>query len=238
MFERPKDIAAKYGVSQSTLRRWLRDGKIRGVKTAGGQNRFEFNEQGAPPEEKARRRVAYCRVSSAKQKDDLERQKRAFARSHPEHEVIWDIGSGLNYKRPKFLGLVDAICTGRIEEVVVAHRDRLCRFSFELIEWLCTKNGASLVVLDQEIRSAERELSEDLMAIVHVFSCRHHGMRRYERKNGTGGEAQAVTDTSANQRLAEMDEGGEADLQQSTAPGENQETQAQPLPEEVGGDIQ
>jgi hypothetical protein len=87
------------------------------------------------------------------------------------------------------LRLVDEILRGGVEEIVVSHKDRLCRFAFELFQWVCDQNNTSLVVQDQDIRSAEQELSEDLMAIVHVFSCRHHGMRRYgqvKRKRSPG----------------------------------------------------
>ena len=114
--------------------------------------------------------------------------------AYPTHEVITDIGSGLNFKRKGLLRMVDDVMRGTVKEIVVSHRDRLCRFAFELIEHLCRRNGTRLVVKDQEIHSAEQELSEDLMAIVHVFSCRHHGMRRYQKK-GTSQEAQSSSQT-------------------------------------------
>jgi len=182
---RPVDAAKQFGVSSGTLRRWEREGRITSIRTHGNHRRYDDQElteaaTSEPPAE--RKRYFYCRVSSSKQKDDLERQKQSSKETHPDHEVIADIGSGLNFKRKGLLRLVDEVLRGSVEEIVVSHRDRLCRFAFELIEHLCRRGDTRLVVKDQEIHSAESELSEDLMSIVHVFSCRHHGMRRYSQK--------------------------------------------------------
>jgi predicted site-specific integrase-resolvase len=96
--------------------------------------------------------------------------------------------------------MVDQVLRGDVEEIVISHRDRLCRFAFDFIEWICTRSNTKLVVKDREICSAEQELSEDLMAIVHVFSCRHHGMRRYKsktkgRSEGSEGSNEMSKDT-------------------------------------------
>lgn len=178
---RPRDAAKQFGVSRSTLKRWEREGRICTHRTHGNHRRYDGNNilDSNPSQRKL---YAYCRVSSQKQKDDLERQKTAMQEAHPTHEIVTDIGSGLNFKRKGLLRMVDDILRGDVEEVVVSHRDRLCRFAFDFFEWLCQRNNTRLVVKNQEIRSAELELSEDLMAIVHVFSCRHHGMRRYATK--------------------------------------------------------
>ena len=181
---RPIDAAKQLGVSTATLRRWEREGKIHASRTYGNQRRYDEEQftSASSPNEPIRKRYAYCRVSSSKQKDDLKRQQQSFKETHPTHEIITDIGSGLNFKRKGLLRLVDETLRGGVEEIVVSHRDRMCRFAFEFIEWLCNRSDTRLVVKDQEIRSAELELSEDLMAIVHVFSCRHHEMRRYNKK--------------------------------------------------------
>ena len=220
---RPGDVAKKLGVSCNTLRRWEREGKISTVRTHGNHRRFDENafflsaSIATSTEPGERKRYAYCRVSSSKQKDDLERQIKSFQETHPEHEIISDIGSGLNFKRKGMLRMVDEIMRGHVQEVVVSHRDRLCRFAFELIEWICHKNGATLVVKDQEIRSAEQELSEDLMAIVHVFSCRHHGMRRYTNKSHRKvSEDPPFSDNQTGPDTSPMDEGCQGHVQPGT----------------------
>src|SRR5690606_21019018 len=108
----------------------------------------------------------YCRVSSHKQKDDLDRQKEFMRKQYPNHEIVFDIGSGINFKRKQFLWLLEQASIGNVKEVVVAHRDRLCRFGFELIEWFFTKHNVKLMVLDDSKSSPQQELVTDLLSII------------------------------------------------------------------------
>mgnify|MGYP006274644003 CR=1 FL=1 len=219
-------MAKEFGISKVTLRRWVRDGKIKSVKTAGGHNRYAVSQEAGIEQPAARRRIAYCRVSSPKQRGDLERQEEMLRSTYPQHEIIKDIGSGLNYKRRGFLQLVDAIMCGSIEEIVVAHRDRLTRFGFPLIEHLCNKTGARLVVLDHEVRSTERELSDDLMAIVHSFSCRAHGMRWYARRGDSRRENTPAAGGATSEEAQVVDKLRPSDLQPRTALGEDPQVEA------------
>jgi len=126
--------------------------------------------------------AVYCRVSSDKQKDDLQRQVEAMEARFPGYQVFTDVASGLNYKRKGLSRLLERAQSGAIEEVVVAHRDRLARFGVELIEWILRRANARLIFLDQTTKqNSNEELAEDLLAVVHVFSCRLNGKRRYKR---------------------------------------------------------
>jgi putative resolvase len=131
----------------------------------------------------------YCRVSSAKQKDDLQRQIDQVRETYASHTLFTDICSGLKYKRKGLSRLLERVQAGEFNEVVVAHKDRLARFGTELIEWVLNQAGTSLVILDRDQLSYAEKLTQDLMAIVHVFSCRFKGKRRYKSKhkaeNGT-----------------------------------------------------
>jgi hypothetical protein len=98
----------------------------------------------------------------------------------PRHRVITDVGSGINFKKKGLRTLLDEAQRGRLRQVVVAHRDRLCRFAFDLVEWIITQWGATLLVQNGK-QDLQHEFSEDLMAILHVFSCRFNGLRRYKR---------------------------------------------------------
>jgi hypothetical protein len=111
--------------------------------------------------------VVYCRVSSAKQSDDLQRQVEHMRAQFPGHRVITDVGSGINFKRKGLPTLLGEAQRGRVRQVVVAHRDRLCRFAFDLVEWILTQGGATLLVQHGK-QDLQHEFSEDLMAIVHV----------------------------------------------------------------------
>jgi len=128
----------------------------------------------------------YCRVSSWKQKEDLQRQIDTLQDQFPNHTVFHDICSGLKYKRHGLTRLLEQVQGGLVNEVVVAHKDRLARFGTELIEWILKRAGARLVVLDQATLSPAEEVTQDLMAIVHVFSCRLNGKRRYTGPQSSG----------------------------------------------------
>lgn len=168
-----------YGVSISTLRRWVDGDKLQSRRTPTGQRQVYIDPFfGAPP----RKAIVYVRVSSHKQKDDLERQKNFLSSKYPNHEVVSDIGSGINFKRPGFVSLLESIQEGAIGEIVVASKDRLCRFGFEIIEWLCQYHNTKLVVLEHRDFSPEEELSAELLDIVQVFCCRRNGHRRYSNK--------------------------------------------------------
>ena len=201
-------LQKEYGISTSSARRWRNNGTIKTIQTAGGHFRYlledvvnvRSNTKYAKGESQ-RRRIAYCRVSSSKQKDDLKRQEESFKESHPNHEIIKDIGSGINFKRRGLLRMVDSILSGDVEEVIVAHKDRLCRFAFDFLEWICKRGDTNLVVEEQVLRSTEQELTEDLVAIIHVFSCKLHGSRRYKKEKTNAiqeSENQTNTETSKN----------------------------------------
>lgn len=87
----------------------------------------------------------------------------------------------MNFKRKKFLTLMDGVVAGEIKTVVVAHKDRLSRFGFDLLAHLCEQAGCALVVMNSESLSPEREMVEDLMTIVHCFSSRLYGLRNYRK---------------------------------------------------------
>jgi putative resolvase len=216
-----RKAATALGVSANTIRGWAKRSLIACEFTPGGHRRFNINsvhkaktpanhasnlakivlqlETGSTCEQKAKQGAIYCRVSSGKQKNDLERQIQAMQARFPHHKVYKDIASGLNYKRKGLARLLEHVQEGLVEEIVVAHRDRLARFGVELVEWIITRAGASLVFLDQEDKSkrgSSEELANDLLAVVHVFSCRLNGKRRYKSTKQGG----AVTAVSCLQR--------------------------------------
>lgn len=174
----PKEAAEHYGVSITTLRRWDKEGKLDSTRTKGNQRRFCIDSDS--PQNKPI--VAYARVSTHSQRDDLDRQIEFLRTKYPRAEMVSEIGSGLNFKRPKFIKILERICTGDISTLVVAYADRAVRFGFPLIEWLCQQNGVKLVVLNQRNLSPEAELVEDILSILHCFSARLYGLRKYQKQ--------------------------------------------------------
>jgi len=122
----------------------------------------------------------YCRVSRATQKEDLNRQISYLQGIYPQGQVFQDIGGGLNFKRKSLLALLGQVMSGTISPIVVFHLDRLARFGCDLIRGVCEQNDCKLVVLGRTELSPEREIIEDILAIIHVFSCRLYGLRKYK----------------------------------------------------------
>ncbi len=175
----PREAAQHYGVSVQTLRLWDEAGKLDSIRTKGNQRRFCIEESEDP---RSKPIVAYARVSTHSQRDDLERQAEFLRQHYPAAELVTEIGSGLNFKRRKLLNILERVCQGDIETLVVAYSDRLARFGFPLIEWLCEQNKVKLVVLNQRDLSPQQELVEDILAILHCFSARLYGLRKYEKQ--------------------------------------------------------
>jgi excisionase family DNA binding protein len=179
-----------FQVSISTLRRWDNEGKIDTYRTAGKQRRYSTQlltkTNNTTTNDVQKQKICYCRVSSTHQKNDLQRQKEYLKSKYPDYRIIQDIGSGINWKRSGLKTILELAMQKKLETVVVAHRDRLCRFAFELIQWILEKNEVKLVVLNESICSTEQELAEDLLSIIHVFSCKQMGKRRYKKEDNNG----------------------------------------------------
>ena len=175
-----------FNVSDWTLRHWADTGKIKSLRTPGGQRRYDISSfdksKRTPRTEDNRKIICYARVSSRGQKDDLQRQIRFLEQHCPDGIIITDIASGINWKRKGLASILELAVQGDIREVVVAARDRLCRFAFDLLERMLALHDVGITVLDSERCSPEQELSEDLLSIVQIFCCRRNGKRRYTRK--------------------------------------------------------
>jgi len=183
-------MAKRVGVSISTLRRWDDSGQLVAKRHASGHRFYDESDVRSVlhiQRNELRKNIVYCRVSSANQKDDLASQVTAMeqfclSRSASIDEWIEEIGGGMNFKRKKFLQLFNQISNGEVRTLYIAHKDRLVRFGFDLIEHTAKMNGCEIVVVNQQSLSPQQEMIEDLLAIVHTFSCRLYGLRSYKKK--------------------------------------------------------
>jgi predicted site-specific integrase-resolvase len=183
------EFAERVNVSMSTLRRWDASGEFPAKKRPSGHRYYDESDVrkllNLTPEE-MRKVIVYCRVSSHSQKDDLASQiesMEAYCLSAgiAVDEWVKEIGGGMNFKRKKFLALMDAIVAGEVKRLIIAHKDRLVRFGFDFIQHLADRHGCEIEVVNQESLSPQEEMTEDLLAIVHTFSCRLYGMRKYRK---------------------------------------------------------
>ena len=177
------------GVSNTTLRRWEESGKLVPERTAGNQRRYrlsQINPSLVRETEVDRRTVAYARVSSHDQKDDLERQKQVLelycASQGWTFDLIADLGSGMNYHKKGLKQLLERIIDGKVFRLVITHKDRLLRFGAELVFAICEAKNVEVVILNRgEDASFEEDLAKDVLEIITVFSARLYGSR--SRKN-------------------------------------------------------
>lgn len=131
--------------------------------------------------------VVYSRVSSVAQKPDLTNQITAlenFCAANGYAVTVWlsEIGSGLNYNRKKFNKLFLDIEMGKVSILIIAHTDRLVRFGFEWFESFAERHGCKIIIMNQESLSPTEEVTQDLLAIIHCFSSRLYGLRKYKEK--------------------------------------------------------
>jgi excisionase family DNA binding protein len=183
------EAAELLGVSTITLRRWEKSGKLVPERTAGNQRRYhisQINPALAREAEIDRKTVAYARVSSHDQKEDLERQKQVLelycATQGWTFEIISDLGSGMNYHKKGLKRLLEKILEGEVSRLVITHKDRLLRFGAELVFSICEAKQVEVVILNRgEDTSFEEDLAKDVLEIITVFSARLYGSR--SRKN-------------------------------------------------------
>jgi predicted site-specific integrase-resolvase len=143
------------GLHPHTLRKYADEGKIESIKNEAGQRLY--NVESYQRHATRATTVCYCRVSSSKQRDDLLRQIAFMQELYPDAEIIQDIGSGLNFKRKGLQSLLVRFMRGDKLTVVVACRDRLCRFGLELFEFMAEQNGGKILVLDKSVHCPETE---------------------------------------------------------------------------------
>jgi len=180
------EAAKLKGVSPSTLRRWEAEGKLIPERTANGHRRYDLSQLLGIKAELSYT-LGYCRVSSQDQKDDLKRQIEVvelFCAAHGwQHEIIEDLGSGLNYSKRGLKRLIRLIVDGKVERLVLTHKDRLLRFGSELIFSLCEHFGAEVVIINRtEDSTFEEDLASDVLEIITVFSARLYGSRSHKNK--------------------------------------------------------
>lgn len=185
-------MAKSLGVTEQTLRNWDKSGRLKPAYIAESGYRYYTDEQLAKAkglfytDTQEKKVIGYCRVFTKKQSENLERQiscvsQYCISRGY-QYEIISDIGSGINYSKTGLLQLLNLILSNRVSKVVVMYKDRLARFGFELIDYICKYHNVVIEIIDSTERTEQEELIEDLVQIITVFSARLNGKRAGKAK--------------------------------------------------------
>ena len=186
----PKETSEKLGVHFQTLRNWEKEGKIDCIRSLGGKRFYDlsgflkkYNNDDIIINEEIplRKKICYCRVSLNSQKIELDNQIKYMKKKYPDYELLYDIGSGINFNRTNFNKILDYAINNQLESLAISYKDRLCRISYELIENILKKySNCTIIIENEEEKSPEEELIEDMLQIVTVFSSRLYGIRSYK----------------------------------------------------------
>ena len=187
---KPQEFAELIGVTVKTLQRWDTSGKLKAYRSPTDRRYYthkQYIEYTGEANSKHGKTIIYTRVSTTNQKDDLKNQieflkQYANAKGVIVDEIFEDIGSGLNYNRKKWNKLIEDCMQGAIKTILVAHKDRFIRFGYEWFERFLKLHGVEIIVVNNEKLSPQEELVNDLISVIHVFSCKIYGLRKYKKQ--------------------------------------------------------
>lgn len=180
-------FAKSLGVSIQTLRNWDKEGKLKPTYVTENGYRYYSEDllnkfRNIKNVNKIKKKnILYARVSTKSQKDDLDRQvdnlkQYAYSKGY-SFDIITDIGSGINYKKEGLLKMINLVECGEVDRIIVLYKDRLIRFGYDLIEYICKLNDTKIEIVDNSTISKEQELTEDLIQIITVFANKLYGAR-------------------------------------------------------------
>lgn len=180
------EAAKILGITPKTIRIWEKEGKIKSIRTKGGHRRYNVSDL-IGNKKSERFTIAYARVSTSEQIEDLKRQEIVLesycSANGYNFEILSDLGSGLNYKKKGLTRLIKLICSNGVERLVITHKDRLLRFGSEIIFSLCENFNVEVCIINKSAESTfEEDLASDVLEIITVFSSRLYGSRSHKNK--------------------------------------------------------
>ena len=179
-----KEASKILGIHYLTLYKMANNNEIETIKIRNRQmynvNKYLSKHE---IEKNNKKKICYCRVSSNKQKEDLIRQVEYMRNKYPTYEIITDIGSGLNFNRTGLNKIIDMAINGEIEIVVVAYKDRLTRFGYDLIERMIKEYSKGEIKIEnkKEEETPTEEITKDIVAIMNVYVAKMNGLRKYKK---------------------------------------------------------
>jgi putative resolvase len=182
-----KEILQTLKIHENTLYNMYKRKEIETIKI-GSKILYNLDkylrDNGIVNQKKEKINICYCRVSSNKQKEDLERQIKYMKQLYPNHIIIKDIGSGLNFKRKGLQKIIDYGIKGELNELVIAYKDRLARFGYDLINNIIEKysNGKIIIINQSEETTPTEEIVKDILSIMNVYVAKINGLRKYKNQ--------------------------------------------------------
>lgn len=192
-----KEAMDYLNVSKITLQRWDNSGRLKAIRTSGGHRRYklsdlekfigEYHAEGKETDNVIVATYARCSTSDQKQHGDIDRQSQRLSeycakKKYKVEYIIKDMGSGLNDKRKGFTKLCNLVVNGKINKVVIEHKDRLTRFQYNLIEFFFNSYGVEIELLDKKECTEQEELVNDMMMLIASFSGKVYSLRAQENR--------------------------------------------------------
>ncbi len=185
-----KEVLRVLQITRQTLTKYVKEGKLK--VTVKGNGRYDYDADSVYKmlnKDIERKTYLYARVSTAKQKKDLEHQVQllknfCFQNGYIIHGIYQDIASGISFeKRNQFFDMLDEILAGKVNRVIITYKDRLSRVGFELFTYLFKKYGCEIVVIS-EVGSEKldsEELFEEIVSLLHCYSMKLYSKRKAKK---------------------------------------------------------
>ena len=185
-----KEVLRLLRISRQTLTKYVKDGLIEVETLPNG--RYEYNENSVYKflnKDLKRKTYIYARVSTSKQKRDLENQiellkQFCFTNGYVISGIYSDIASGINFeKRNDFFKMIDEIIDNKVERVVITYKDRLSRVGFDLFYHLFKKYNCEIVIMS-EVGSEKldsQEIFEEIVSLLHCYSMKLYSKRKIQK---------------------------------------------------------
>ena len=171
-------------ISRSTLYNYTKDGTIKATLLDNGYYDYDEDSVFKIMKKDSRVNVIYARVSTYKQKNDLEKQINTIKNFCLSNDitidnVYSDVSSGLDLDRKELSQLIDRVMNNDIKHIYVSHRDRLTRLSFRTLEELFNKYKKKIIIINNDPHlSNDSEVFEELISLMHIFSTTLYSNRR------------------------------------------------------------
>ena len=185
-----KEVLELLQITRPTLCKYVKEGIIKTTVMPNGRYDYDYDSIYKLFNKGVKRKTyIYARVSTSKQKKDLENQiellkQFCFANGYCINRVFSDVASGINFeKRKSFFTMLDDIISGHVERVVITYKDRLSRVGFELFLHLFNKYNCEIVVMS-EVGSKKldsEEIFEEIIALLHCYSMKLYSKRKISK---------------------------------------------------------